>query len=199
MSAESINNDAVKGDEEKDSSVENPDNKIKKTHKRKRKKKTAVDFAVEFFAKVILTVIAVWLICTYAAGIYVNHGNSAYPMIKDGDLCITYRLGDFREGEEIAYEHEGEIRFGRIAAMAGDVVEIENDVITVNGYNLLEDVVYPTTEKGSQITYPYTVPENSVFVLNDYRPDVSDSRSFGAILLENTNGKVVFVMRRRGI
>lgn len=197
MSTEIMNDNKVKEDEKKNSDAANPEKKG--TRKKKKKKKTAAAFAVEFFIKVIITVVAVWILCTYVGGVYVNHGNSSYPMIKDGDLCITYRMGDYREGEEIAYEYEKQIRFGRIAAMAGDVVEISNDFITVNGYNLLEDVVYPTTSEGSQITYPYTVPENCVFVLNDYRSDVSDSRSYGAIPLEDTNGKVVFVMRRRGI
>lgn len=169
----------------------------KKVHK--RKKKTTKDYVIEFVVKIVLTVAAVWILCTCVIGVYVNHSNSSYPMIKDGDLCITYRLGDLREGEEIAYEYEGKIRFGRIVAMSGDVVEIKDDVITVNGYNVLEDVVYPTTSEGSQIIYPYTVSENTVFVLNDYRDDVSDSRSFGAIPLKDTRGKVVFIMRRRGI
>ena len=165
----------------------------------KRKKKTAQSYAIELAVKVGLTAVVIWGLCNYVIGIHINHSNSSYPMIKDGDLCITYRLGELKEGDEIAYNHEGQIKFGRIAAKSDDVGEIKNGCVTVSGYSILEDVVYSTTEEGSIITYPYTVPEDSVFVMNDFRSDVLDSRSFGAVKFSDVEGKVVFIIRRRGI
>lgn len=164
-----------------------------------KKKRSAKSYALGLLAKLTLTVLAVWVSCTFIIGIFVNHTNSAYPMIKDGDLCITFRLGELKQGEEIAYLLDGTTRFGRIIAFGGDVVEIKDDYITVNGYGIFENAVYPTTSEGSTITYPYTVPENCVFVLNDFRSDMSDSRTYGGIPLGDTKGKVVFLMRRRGI
>lgn len=120
-------------------------------------------------------------------------------MIKDGDLCITFRLGELKQGDEIVYTHEGTIRYGRIIASEGDVVEIKDDYVTVNGYGILENAVYPNTNQGSSITYPYTVPEDCVFVLNDFRSEVSDSSNYGGIPMDDTKGKVVFLIRRRGI
>lgn len=165
----------------------------------KRKKRTAQSYVIELAVKIILTAAAVWVLCNFVIGIHVNHSNSSYPMIKDGDLCITYRLGELKEGDEIVYHHEGKIKIGRIAAKGGDVVEIKNGCVTVDGYSILEDVVYSTTEDGSLIDYPYTVSDGCVFVLNDFRSDVLDSRSFGAVNLSDVEGKVVFLIRRRGI
>lgn len=71
--------------------------------------------------KLALTALAICVLCTYVIGIFVNHSNSAYPMIKDGDLCITFRLGELKQGDEIVYTHEGTIRYGRIIASEGDV------------------------------------------------------------------------------
>ncbi len=167
--------------------------------KPKKKKRSAASYAAEFFIKVVLTIVGVWLLCTYVISVHVNHSNASYPMIKDGDLCISYRLGELRDGDEVSYIHDGKVCFGRIAAQAGDSVEIKNGYVSVEGYGVLEDVVYETTEEGSLIEYPYTVPDNCIFVLNDFRDDVSDSRSFGAIDKSEIEGKVVFVMRRRGI
>jgi signal peptidase I, bacterial type len=135
----------------------------------------------------------------FVAGVYVNHTNSGYPMIKDGDLCITYKLANLNKGDEIAYVKDGKIKFGRVVAMPGDTVDISEDKIVVNGMGVYEDTVYPTTAEGSAISYPYKVSSETVFVLNDYRDDITDSRTYGSIPLSETKGKIVLVLRRRGI
>ena len=166
---------------------------------KKRKKRTAASFAIAFFIKLGVTVLVIFLLLTFVVGLYVNHSNSSYPMLKDGDLCLTYRLAALVKGDEIAYERDGQIRFGRIVGTEGDVVDIADGSITVNGYGVFEDVVYPTTAEGAKITFPYKVPEEAVFVINDYRSDPTDSRAYGAIPLSETKGKVILVLRRRGI
>lgn len=170
-----------------------------KSSEPKKKRRTAKDYVIEFFVRIAVVVLVVWLICTFVVGVYVNHSNSAYPMLKDGDLCITYRLAKLAQGDEIAYESGDTIKFGRIIAFEGDSVDIKDDYIMVNGYGIFEDTVYQTTSDGSTIEYPYTVPDGCVFVLNDFRSDVSDSRTYGGIPLTDSKGKVIFIMRRRGI
>ena len=83
--------------------------------------------------------------------------------------------------------------------MPGDVIDIDGESLVVNGKGVYENAVYPTTAEGAKITFPYTVPEDSVFVLNDYRSDINDSRTYGAISKSDIEGKVVFILRRRGI
>ena len=187
----------IKSDEKQKTDGKAEENYIdKKNGKRKR---TATSFMIEFFIKVGVTAIIVAVLLTFLSGVYVNHSNSAYPMIKDGDLCITYKLANLIAGDEIAYVRDGKIKFGRIVAMPGDKVDISENTITVNGVGVFEDTVYPTTAEGSSITYPYIVSADTVFVLNDYRDDITDSRTYGGIQLSDTKGKVVLVLRRRGI
>ena len=158
-----------------------------------------MDYAVEFFIKVGITAVVVLILCLFVVGIHINHGNSNYPMIKDGDLVITFRPGKLNAGDEICYKVGGEVRFGRVTAIGGDEVSISEPYVMVNGYGLAEEVLYPTTSEGSQIAFPYVVQEGSVFVMNDYRKDVKDSRTYGSIPLEDCEGKVILVIRRRGI
>lgn len=165
----------------------------------KKRKKTATDYAIEFAVKIAITAAVIVILLVFVVGIHVNHSNSSYPMIKDGDLVITWKIGDVTNGEEIAYESDGQIRFGRVVAGGGDVVDISDSYITVNGYGVTEDVVYPTSSDGAIIEFPYQVPEGTVFVLNDFREDTSDSRSFGGVALTDVEGKVIFLIRRRGI
>lgn len=167
--------------------------------KAKKRKKTSKDYAVEFFLKIAITAAVVVILCFFVVGIHVNHGNSSYPMIKDGDLVITYRIGKLEAGEEIAYKVDGQTRFGRISAVGGDVVDISGEYLKVNDYGITEDVVFPTTSEGAKISFPYTVPEDSLFVMNDLRKDINDSRTYGAIPRKDCEGKVVLVLRLRGI
>ena len=51
----------------------------------------------------------------------------------------------------------------------------------------------------SSLSYPYQVPENSVFVLGDYRTRSTDSRLYEAISLDQVEGKVITILRRRGL
>lgn len=114
-------------------------------------------------------------------------------------FVLQYRLAKLKQGTMIVYKQNGEVRFGRIIAFGGDEVNIVNDYILVNDYGLSENSVYPTSAEGSAISYPYKVPENCIFVLNEYRSEIADSRTYGGVAVENVEGSVVFIMRAREI
>ena len=167
--------------------------------KSKKKKKTAKDHAIRLFVRSGITALVIVLTFTFVFGVYIDHNNASYPMIKDGDLCLTFKLAKLDKGDVVAIKHNGEVRFARVIALQGDTVEIKNDFVSVNGTGVFEDTVYGTTAEGSKINYPYKVPEGTVFVLNDFRSDTYDSRTLGGIPLSDCRGKVIFIMRRRGI
>ena len=169
------------------------------SNQKKKKKRTAASYAISFFIKIAVTALVLVLLLNFVVGLYVNHSNSSYPMLKDGDLCLTYRLATLVKGDEIAYERDETIRFGRIVGTEGDVVDIIDGSITINGYGVFEEAVYPTTAEGATISFPYTVPKDTVFVLNDYRSDTKDSRCYGGIPLKDTRGKIILLLRKRGI
>ena len=167
--------------------------------KKPKKKKTAASYAIEFFIKVGLTALVIWALLTFVVSINICHSNSGYPMIKDGDLCITYRLAKLYESDEVAFKRKGKVCFGRIVAKGGDVVDFQDESIIVNGYGIYEDTVYPTTAEGVKIEIPYAVPHDTYFVMNDYRNDITDSRAFGGVPESDVIGKIILVIRRRGI
>ncbi len=175
------------------------DKKASDVQMKPKKKRTAKSYAISFFIKVFVTLIVLTVVFRFIAGIHICHTNCAYPTIRDGEFILTYRLADLKQGAMIVYRRDGEVRFGRVIAFSNDKVNIFNDFISVNDYGISENAVYPTSPEGSAISYPYQVPENCVFVLNDFRSDISDSRTYGGIPLEDVEGAVVFTMRMRGI
>jgi signal peptidase I len=71
--------------------------------------------------------------------------------------------------------------------------------LLINGNVQQEEIFYPTEAQKGNFTYPYTVEEGSYFVLCDFRTEGYDSRSFGAVSKNTIDGKVITLLRRRGI
>lgn len=123
-----------------------------------------------------------------------------FPAMKDGDLIIGFRLQQtYMKDDVVVYTVNGETHVGRIAARAADVVTLDDSgTLLVNGTAQGGEIIYPTYAK-ENFEYPYTVPENQIFILGDYRTQTADSRDFGAVSMENVKGKVITILRRRGL
>ena len=118
-----------------------------------KKKRTAKSYAISFFIKIFVTALVLTVVFRFIAGIHICHTNCAYPTIRDGEFCLTYRLADLKQGTMIVYRRDGEVKFGRVIAFSGDKVNIFNDFISVNDYGISENAVYPTSPEGSAISF----------------------------------------------
>ena len=154
--------------------------------------------------RLIYLAVIFYLIFTYCFLITQCHGQDMFPAVRDGDLCVVFRVEAQRLfGEKvvaddvIAYKTDGKRAFGRVVAVAGDVVMLsDSGSLMVNGVTEGGSVVFPTYASGD-LEYPYRVPEGCVFVLGDYRVDTTDSRVLGPIPLESVEGKLITILRRR--
>lgn len=155
-----------------------------------------------FFIKLAVFVLSVWVIFTFLFGIARINGEAMYPRIRDGDLIFYYRLGkDYNIGDVLTFRIDGSRRVARVVAKGGDVVNINDDgKLLVNGNVQEEEIFYPTEKLVSDVTYPYTVPEDSYFMLGDFRTIAVDSRGYGAVSESDIDGQVISILlRRRGI
>lgn len=174
--------------------------KKKPKGKPRKKQKTTKQLVIGLLIKIAVIALIIWGVFTFVLGIMIHYGNNMHPMVRDGDLVISLRLQKPYINAAVMYGHDGKTTVGRVIAMEGSVVDIaENGGITVNGNTPTEEVFYPTyPANGSDIKYPYTVPEGKVFILNDFREDTNDSRSFGAVDTGDLKGTLLLTMRRRG-
>jgi signal peptidase I len=161
-----------------------------------------IETVVKFIMKLAAVILALWAIFTFVFGIRQVSGETMYPRLRDGDLILYYRLEqDYQIGDVVVFERRNYPRVARIVAQGGDVVDLNADgQLVVNG-NVQEEEVFFATEpdENGEVTFPYTVEADSYFVLCDYRIASVDSRSFGTIPQSDLDGKVVTVLRRRGI
>ena len=183
---------------EPDASKKSAEKKAPK--KKKKKKKTTAQMLIGFLIKLAATALAVWLLFTFVLGIVIHYGNNMHPAIRDGDLIISLRLQRPFLNAAVMYEHDEKTCIGRVVGMPGNVIDISDEgALTVNGVAPAEEVFYPThRNENADITYPYTVGEDQVFILNDFRSDSADSRMFGAVDMKDVKGPVLIMLRRRG-
>ncbi len=148
--------------------------------------------------KIFVIGLLLWILLNYVGGVFICHTNDMYPALRDGDLVITFRLGGYKSGDLVIYEHEGKNCFGRIVGEPGDEVVIDEEgTYTINGLRPYETIYYETKKRPSDtMVFPYTVKEGEYFVLADAREQAMDSRSIGPVT--KLKGKVIFQIRRRG-
>ena len=127
-------------------------------------------------------------------------GNEMFPAIKDGDLIIAFRMQrEYIKNDIAVCTPEGRKYIGRIAAIEHDTVTLdESGTLLVNGTPQSGEAFYQTYAKDG-ITYPFTVPDGCVFILGDNRPAAHDSRELGAVSTQDIEGKVITLLRRRGL
>lgn len=92
------------------------------------------------------------------------------PFLKDGDLCVFYRLEDIYLNDVVVYENEkGTLQAGRVVAGSGQKIEFpESGGYKVDGYDPAEEVMYKTyAGENSRVTYPLTLGEDDIAVGTD--------------------------------
>ena len=121
-------------------------------------------------------------------------GSSMEPMLQDGDILILYKPNVIRTGELCGMYARDRLILKRVIALPGDVVNMDDaGNVYVNGTQLQEPYVSQKAVGTCDLEFPYTVPENSLFVMGDHRETSIDSRCslIGCVKMNQVMGQVV--------
>ncbi|CUX68229.1 Signal peptidase I T [Clostridium sp. C105KSO15] len=151
--------------------------------------------------KIAAIIFAFLLVFLFLFGLCRNLDASMSPTVKDGDLVMFYRLDkNYIASDALVLEFEGHKQVRRVVATAGDIVDITEDGLLINGAHQQEQEIYsPTQRYENGPEFPITVGEGEVFVLGDSRVNATDSRFYGVVKVKDTLGKVMMVLRWRNI
>jgi signal peptidase I len=108
---------------------------------------------------------------------------------------VDYRFGTPGRGDIVVFQPTTDSTIPyvkRVAAVAGDVVDLRDGNLYVNGTK----TDYPgahgvTTPQSPALVFPLTIPADSFFALGDNRQASQDSRSFGPQPDDRIIGKVI--------
>lgn len=146
--------------------------------------------------------LTLWIVFTFVFGIWIADGNDMAPAIREGDLVVYYRCGNFTNRDSVVYEADGNVYLGRIAGCEGAVIgKTEDHRLTVDGR--IQPVqpgmgIYSETPAGN-LKERITVEPGRFFILGDCREESTDSRCFGTVGKDQIRGKVFLLWRRRNI
>jgi len=149
--------------------------------------------------KIAVVALAVVLLFTFVYGFHRNLEPGMNPAVRDGDLVMFYRLDkNYAIDDLLLLEFKGEVQVRRVVARAGDVVNITESGLFVNGALQQEPDIYQRTQRYDKgISFPVTVGSGQVFVLGDARENATDSRVYGPVNTKDTQGTAISLIRRR--
>ena len=152
--------------------------------------------------KIVSVILIFVLLLTFQFGFVRYQDLGMSPIIKDWDLVIFYRYNSsgYQAQDVVVVKFNGQNQVSRVIATAGDTVDIVGEDLFINGALQQEANIFkPTYSYSEGIEFPITVPEGYIFVLGDNRTNSTDSRLYGCVKISESLGKVMLVIKRRGI
>lgn len=150
----------------------------------------------------ILVIVSVFgLVFTFVYGLHRVSDDEMNPAVKHGDMLMYYRLDkNYDIGDLVLVNWQQQTEVRRVVAKAGDVVDISEDGLLVNGALQQEAHIFQETLRyENAIDFPVSLGLNQVFLLGDARQNATDSRVYGPVDVDDTLGTVVVIMRWRGL
>jgi len=125
-------------------------------------------------------------------------GTSMSPLLSDQERIFinkfVYRFEPIERGDVVVFWYPLERSksfIKRVVALPGEIVEIRQGRVFVDGKRLNEPYVPPRFADASNYG-PTRVPDDAYFVMGDHRASSNDSRVFGPVPSRYVYGKAVF-------
>lgn len=164
---------------------------LKREQYKKRYRRTLRSTA---YALITVAALAV-LVATLWMPVLQIYGSSMSPTLQEGDIVISLKSREFQPGDVVAFYYGNKLLVKRCIAGPGSWVDLTEDgTVYVDNQLLQEPYVDEKSYGNADITFPYQVPEERIFLMGDHRSTSVDSRHaiVGCISQEYIVGKIVF-------
>lgn len=171
---------------------------IKKERRRVRRSQAYVKALSRTVAVLVSVAAVAVLITTLFLPVLQITGDSMTPTLENDNIVVLVKTKSFKTGDICAFSWKNRTLLKRVIGLPGDKVDIDNEGnVSVNGEKLDEPYLKEKShgdEYIADMTFPYQVPDSSLFLLGDHRATSVDSRSteIGAVHYRYIIGKVAF-------
>lgn len=188
--------DTALAENREDNLEEQDDEEAKKSEQERTKA-----FWKEFFSWVRVFVgafIVAYLISNFVIVNARVPSGSMISTINIGDKVIGFRLSylfdDPERGDIVMFnapDKKNTIYIKRVIGLPGDVIEIKNNTLYINGEEQEEKYLKNGWQRMTG-TYVYEVPKGEYFMMGDNRDSSNDSRSWGTVPKKEIIAKAIF-------
>ena len=157
-------------------------------------KRFALTMRSTIFTLVVVAAIAI-LVAVLLMPVLRIYGRSMNDTLDEGDIVVSVKTGTFETGDVIAFYYNNKILVKRVIGQSGDWIDIDTDGnVYVNNVLVDEPFLKEKAFGDCNITLPYQVPDERIFVMGDNRVSSVDSRNtaVGCVAEEQVVGKIVF-------
>lgn len=152
----------------------------------------------EWLETIGIALVLALLLRTLVVQVYKVEGESMLPNFHTGEMVLVnkfiYKVRQPQPGEVVVLDDPANPRrqlIKRVIAVAGETVEVKDDVVYINGVPLAEDYIDRELLRHETLK-AQIVPADTVFVMGDNRGNSSDSRRIGPIPIAKLEGKAFF-------
>lgn len=163
--------------------------------------------AVTIIGMVAVVFVIAFLLRTFLFVPYEIPTKSMQDTIMPGDMVFSEKVSYYTRqpepGDIVTFtdpEVPSRTLIKRVIATGGQEVDLVDGKVVVDGEVLDEPYTQgkesrPLSRTASdvEISYPFTVPQGSVWVMGDNRTESQDSRYFGAIPLSSISGRAALI------
>ncbi len=159
---------------------------------------------------VVIAVTAALLVKKYVITTFIVDGISMYPTLDggagdkmegssesartNGEVLYLNKIANIKRGDIVVFDSEAlkQVLVKRVIAIAGDHLQIIDNIVYLNGQKLDEGYI----REGSMIgngNVDVTIQEGYIFCMGDNRNHSTDSRAFGVVSLNKVIGKCFMI------
>lgn len=148
----------------------------------------------------VLIIAVIISIRVYWIAPVVVQGHSMDSTLHTGQHLFIQKTSKVKKDDIVVFNppyDDTEEYIKRVIATEGDTVQVENDILYVNGKVVEEPYLNEQKKKldeGESFTGDFpelTVWENEIFVMGDNRLNSNDSRAFGTVSTDRIKGVVI--------
>lgn len=123
------------------------------------------------------------------------YGSSMTPTLQNGEIILSVKTSELEPGDIVTFYYNNKILVKRVIGGSGDWIDIDEDgTVYVNEIRLDEPYLVEKALGDCDITLPFQIPDEKLFVMGDHRSVSMDSRNtvVGCVSQEQIIGKTVF-------
>ncbi len=155
---------------------------------------------IEWVQAIVLALVIALFIRTFIFSLIKVQGNSMLPTLHNNDRLVVVRLMyKPKQGDVVIFRpplHKDTPYVKRVIALPGQTVDIDfqKHQVIIDGEIQNEDYINELTTNPGNVSFPQTVPDDTIFVLGDNRNNSRDSRHIdvGMIPYKAIMGRAVF-------